>query len=85
MEDPPFYTYPCGAGLTTTYCGIRVDQGLRVVDVFEEPIPGLLAAGEVVGGFHGAGYLTGTGLGKAAVFGFAAGRNATTMKPVNLP
>ena len=34
------------------------------------------AAGEVVGGLHGAGYLTGTGLGKAAVFGRVAGREA---------
>jgi len=73
---PPFYGYPCRAGLTTTYCGVRVNRRLQVVNVFDEPIGGLFAAGEVVGGLHGAGYLTGTGLGKAAVFGRVAGREA---------
>lgn len=76
LDTPPFYGYPCRAGLTTTYCGVRVDRRLRVLDVFDEPIGGLFAAGEVVGGFHGAGYLTGTGLGKAAVFGRVAGLEA---------
>jgi fumarate reductase flavoprotein subunit len=47
-----------------------------VLDVFGAPIVGLFAAGETVGGFHGAGYYGGTGLGKAAVFGRIAGRNA---------
>jgi fumarate reductase flavoprotein subunit len=73
IDVPPFYGYPCRAGLTTTYCGVRVSRRLQVMNVFDEPIPGLYAAGEVVGGFHGAGYLTGTGLGKAAVFGRVAG------------
>jgi fumarate reductase flavoprotein subunit len=76
IDTPPFYGYPCRAGLTTTYCGVRVSRRLQVLDVFDEPVPGLYAAGEVVGGFHGAGYLTGTGLGKAAVFGRVAGMEA---------
>jgi fumarate reductase flavoprotein subunit len=76
IDTGPFYGYPCRAGLTTTYCGVRVNRRLQVVNVFDEPIPGLYAAGEVVGGFHGAGYLTGTGLGKAAVFGRVAGIEA---------
>jgi len=76
LGPPPFYAYPCRAGLTTTYCGVRVNHRLQVVNVFDEPIPGLYAAGEVTGGFHGAGYLTGTGLGKAAVFGRVAGLEA---------
>jgi len=76
IDTPPFYGYPCRAGLTTTYCGVKVNHRLQVVNVFDEPIGGLYAAGEVVGGFHGAGYLTGTGLGKAAVFGRVAGMEA---------
>jgi fumarate reductase flavoprotein subunit len=32
-------------------------------------------AGEIVGGFHGSGYHTGTALSKALVFGRIAGRN----------
>ena len=35
-------------------------------------IEGLYAAGEVVGGFHGASYMTGTALTKALVFGLEA-------------
>ena len=73
LDAPPFYAYACRSGVTTTYCGVRVDERMRVKDVFGDPIPGLFAAGEVVGGFHGATYLSGTGLGKAGVFGRAAG------------
>jgi fumarate reductase flavoprotein subunit len=47
-----------------------------VLDVFGEPIDRLFAAGEVVGGFHGAAYMTGSSLGKGAIFGRIAGRNA---------
>jgi fumarate reductase flavoprotein subunit len=50
-----------------------VDELMRVKHVFGDPIPGLFAAGEVVGGFHGAAYLSGTGLGKAGVLGRVAG------------
>jgi fumarate reductase flavoprotein subunit len=46
---------------------------MRVLDVYGSPLDGLYAAGEVVGGFHGAGYYPGTGLSKAAVFGRIAG------------
>jgi fumarate reductase flavoprotein subunit len=73
LDTAPYYAFPCRSGLTTTYCGVRIDHDMNVVDVFGKPIPGLLAAGEVVGGFHGATYLSGTGLGKAGVFGRAAG------------
>jgi fumarate reductase flavoprotein subunit len=77
VDTGPFYAFPCRNGLTTTYCGLTVNGRLQVLDVFGEPIEGLFAAGEVVGGFHGAAYLSGTGLGKAAVFGRAAGVEAT--------
>jgi succinate dehydrogenase/fumarate reductase flavoprotein subunit len=36
----------------------------------------LFAAGEVTGGFHGAGYMTGSSLGKCAVFGRIAVQEA---------
>ena len=50
---------------------------MRVIDVFGAPIGGLFAAGEVVGGFHGGAYMTGSALGKAAIFGRIAARTAT--------
>ncbi|WP_214102621.1 FAD-dependent oxidoreductase [Acrocarpospora catenulata] len=76
LSRPPYYSYACKAGLTSTYGGLRVDGTMRVLDAEGAPIHGLRAAGELVGGFHGAGYLIGSALGKAAVFGYLAGRGA---------
>jgi fumarate reductase flavoprotein subunit len=70
---PPYYAHLSGASVLATYCGLTVDPGTRVLDVYGEPIPGLFAAGEVTGGFHGAGYVTGTSVGKSGVFGRLAG------------
>lgn len=78
IEEGPFYAYPSTAAVFGTYCGVRVDRRLRVIDVFGEPIAGVYAAGEMVGGFHGGAYMTGSALGKAAVFGRLAARSALT-------
>jgi fumarate reductase flavoprotein subunit len=78
IATAPFYGFPTRSGLTSTYAGVTVDATMRVLDVYGGPIPGLYAAGETVGGFHGAGYYSGTGMGKAAVFGRIAGRAAAT-------
>lgn len=74
IEQGPFYAYPSTAAVFGTYCGVRVDPGMRVFDVDGEPIRGLYAAGEMVGGFHGGAYMTGSALGKAVVFGRIAAR-----------
>ena len=73
LDQPPFYAHPSGTVVLATYCGLTVDTDLRVLDVFGEPIERLYAAGEVIGGFHGAGYMTGTSIGKAGIFGRLAG------------
>lgn len=73
LVSPPYYGYPTKPGLTSTFAGLTVDGSMRVLDVYGSPLEGLFAAGEVVGGFHGAGYYPGTGLSKAAVFGRIAG------------
>ncbi len=77
IDRPPFYAYPSSTAVLATYCGLRVDDRMRVIDVFGAPIGGLFAAGEVVGGFHGGAYMTGSALGKAAIFGRIAARTAT--------
>ncbi len=59
-----------------TYCGLRIDSSARVLREDGSAIPGLWAAGEVTGGFHGAAYMTGSALGKAVVFGRIAGDEA---------
>ena len=72
IQKPPFVIIPATACLLSTYCGLRVDPQLRVIDVFGKPINGLFAAGEVCGGFHGESSMSGTGFGKA----FSLGRLA---------
>jgi fumarate reductase flavoprotein subunit len=82
IETPPYYALPCGTGLLSTYCGLRVDPEMQVIDVAGRPIHRLFAAGEVIGGFHGKGYMSGSSLGKAAIFGRIAGANAASMPPL---
>jgi fumarate reductase flavoprotein subunit len=76
IAEAPFYAYPSTTVVLATYCGLDVDAEARVHDVFGDPIAGLFAAGEIMGGFHGRSYMTGSSLGKAAFFGRVAGGNA---------
>lgn len=76
LETAPWYALPCSAALLSTYCGLRVDTAMRVHNVRGDPIARLHAAGEVVGGFHAAGYMSGSSLGKAVIFGRIAGQQA---------
>lgn len=78
VATPPFYAQLSGTVVLATYCGVTVDTRMRVLDVFGEPIERLYAAGELVGGFHGAGYMTGTSIGKAGIFGRIAGTSAAS-------
>jgi fumarate reductase flavoprotein subunit len=76
IERSPFHAYPSTAAVFGTYCGIAVDRHMRVRDVFGDRIMGLYAAGEIVGGLHGAAYMTGSALAKSAIFGRIAARSA---------
>jgi len=60
-------------GITFTFGGLRVDTRGRVLDTWDRPIPGLYAAGELVGGLFYHNYPGGTGLMSGAVFGKTAG------------
>ena len=72
VEAAPFYAYPAVTAMTSTYGGLSVAPDTSVTRVDGTRIEGLYAAGEVVGGFHGASYMTGTALTKALVFGVEA-------------
>ena len=76
IAEAPFYGFPSTSAVLATYAGLSVDPRMRVLDVFGAPIEGLFAAGEVIGGLHGAAYMTGSSLGKSAIFGRLAGRGA---------
>ncbi|MBV7503664.1 flavocytochrome c [Bacillus sp. sid0103] len=76
IEKAPFYAFESTVAMLGTYAGVSVNSAAQVVNSFGEPILGLYAAGEVTGGFHGAGYMTGSSLGKCAVFGRIAVQEA---------
>lgn len=79
IEQAPFFAHASTAVVLATYCGLTVTAEMEVLDVFGEPISGLFAAGELIGGFHGGGYMTGTSIGKAGIFGRVAGTAAAAM------
>ena len=76
IDTPPFEAYAITCGITFTFGGLRVDPEARVLDTAERPIPGLFAAGELVGGLFYFNYPGGTGLMSGSVFGRIAGTSA---------
>lgn len=76
ISTAPFYAFASKSVVLATYCGLTVDAGARVKDVYGTVIPNLFAAGGVMGGFHGQAYMTGTANGKAVIFGRIAARSA---------
>lgn len=76
LDQPPFEAYAVTCGITFTFGGVRVDTNAQVIDTEGKPIPGLYAAGEMVGGLFYFNYPGGTGLMAGAVFGKIAGAAA---------
>ena len=66
--------------ITFTFGGLRIDTDAAVHNVDGEPIPGLYAAGELVGGLFYFNYPGGTGLTSGAVFGRIAGISAAQVR-----
>ncbi|UCB55079.1 MAG: FAD-dependent tricarballylate dehydrogenase TcuA [Thiotrichales bacterium] len=77
IDEPPFEAYQVGCGITFTFGGLRIEADTAaVVNNDDEPIPGLYAAGELVGGIFYFNYPGGTGLMSGSVFGRLAGSSA---------
>lgn len=76
IDEPPFEAYAVTCGITFTYGGLRIDRDAAVLDSAARPIPGLYAAGELVGGLFHSNYPGGAGLMAGAVFGRRAGAGA---------
>ena len=76
LDKPPFEAYGVTCGITFTFGGLRITPNAEVLDEDLEPIPGLFAAGELVGGLFYHNYPGGTGLMNGAVFGRIAGNSA---------
>jgi tricarballylate dehydrogenase len=76
LEQGPFVAYEITTGITCTYAGLAIDTEARVQSVEGEPIPGLYACGEMVGGLYYTKYPGGAGLTAGSVFGRIAGKAA---------
>jgi tricarballylate dehydrogenase len=76
IEQPPFEAYSVGCGITFTFGGLKINTDAQVLDIEDNAIPGLYAAGELVGGLFYFNYPGSAGLMAGAVFGRIAGRGA---------
>jgi tricarballylate dehydrogenase len=76
VDTPPFAAFAVTCGITFTFGGLRINTGAQVLSTDGPPIPGLYAAGELVGGIFYFNYPGGTGLTNGAVFGRIAGASA---------
>jgi tricarballylate dehydrogenase len=76
LDTPPFHAYHVTTGVTFTFGGLKVTTKAEVEAQYGGVLPGLYAAGEMVGGLYFQNYGSGTGLMSGATFGRLAGRNA---------
>jgi len=76
IEDPPFEAYGVTCGVTFSFGGLKITPSGEVQDTGGNPIPGLYAAGELVGGIFYHNYPGGTGLTSGSVFGKLSGTSA---------
>ncbi|PXY27870.1 FAD-dependent tricarballylate dehydrogenase TcuA [Prauserella muralis] len=76
IEQGPFEAYAVTCGITFTFGGVRINTDAEVLDTDLSPIPGLYAAGELVGGIFYFNYPGGSGLTNGSVFGRIAGTGA---------
>ncbi len=73
LDTPPYTAYAVTCGMTFTFGGLHIGDDAGVLDVEQNAIPGLYAAGELVGGLFYFNYPGGTGLTSGSVFGRIAG------------
>jgi len=62
LDTPPYEAYAVTCGITFTFGGLKIDGSARVIDTDGQVMPGLYAAGELVGGLFYFNYPGGTGL-----------------------
>ncbi|MER3397950.1 MAG: hypothetical protein C4316_05325 [Chloroflexota bacterium] len=77
IEEPPFYAVEVLPGVLGTKGGLQTDGYGRVLNVWNRPIPGLYACGNIAAFWLGKGYPgPGASIGPAMTFGYIAGRHA---------
>jgi len=76
IDTPPYVGFAVTCGITFTFGGLKVNTRAEVLDTADQPIAGLYAAGELVGGLFYHNYAGGSGLMSGSVFGKTAGDSA---------
>lgn len=76
IDTPPFEAFEVECGVSLTYGGVRIDPSCAVLDHVDNPITGLYAAGQSVGGLLYENVPSGTTMTVAAVLGKRAGSAA---------
>ena len=78
ISKPPFYAFRVGGSILITHGGVAVNHSLEVIDHTGKVIPGLYAAGEVMGcgRLMGGGVVSGMSVGPAVTFGRIVARTA---------
>ncbi len=69
IDKPPFYGFEFSGGLTTTFGGPKISSRAEVLNTENEPVPGLYAAGNAIGGLFYDNYLDGSQLTAAVIWG----------------
>lgn len=77
VDEAPFVAWPLVCSNVFTFGGLATDLEGRVVTESGAPIPGLYAAGEITGLYHGK-YTGATSVLRGLVFGRLAGRHAAS-------
>jgi tricarballylate dehydrogenase len=76
IDKAPYTGFIVTCGITFTFGGLHINTDGEVQDTTDHSIPGLYAAGELVGGLFYNNYPGGTGLMSGAVFGRLSGKTA---------
>lgn len=83
LRHAPFYAIHVAPAIHYTMGGIHADAETRVLDANGQAIPGLYAAGEVVGGLHGNNRIGGNSIAETVVFGRQAAMTVKEELPQN--
>ncbi len=76
LEEGPYFAIKVTPGIHHTMGGLKIDTKTHVIGTDGKAIAGLYAAGEVVGGVHGANRIGGNAVTDIVVFGKIAGQTA---------
>jgi fumarate reductase flavoprotein subunit len=76
LDQGPFYAIKIAPGVHHTMGGVVINPQAAVLNQQKQVIEGAFAAGEVVGGLHGANRIGGNAVADIIVFGIQAGKSA---------